>query len=216
VSKDAERRARLEAAMGGGTATRRGARGPARPGDAPARRDLAGPGGGRAAARRPPAPSVAPRGPRPVGLGLVADRRGLTAAGIAIVCLVGCAIGAIWDLDRGTRILGMVTGTALIVAAVVAALIAHAEDIAASVVVPPLAYAVTVLVAANITGRSGSGSYVHRVGSEVVVHVLTSAPGLLIAVGLTVVIALVRWLRGRAAENRRRAAARAGARSAVG
>jgi hypothetical protein len=221
LSKDAERRARLEAAMGGGKATtRRAGPAPARPPAPPLRAAGASPAlphdldprpdGGRAA-RRTAAAEVAPQ--RRAGpLGFVADSRGLTAAGVALVCVAGCAIGAAWDLSRGTRILGTVTGVALIVAAVVAALTAHREDIGATVVAPPLAYAAVVLVAANITGQSGTGSYTHRVGAEVVVHVLTSAPGLLIAVGLTAVIALVRWLRARATANRRRAAARARAR----
>lgn len=142
-------------------------------------------------------------------LALVADRRGLTAVGIVLLDLAGGFVGLAHDLNTGSHILGTVTALAFATAAVVAAMVAHREDLAASVIVPPLAYACIVLVAAGITAGSGTGSFVHTIAEEAVVHVLTSAPGLLVGVAAALVVAVFRFLAGRAAANRRRAAARA-------
>jgi hypothetical protein len=138
----------------------------------------------------------------------VVDRRGLTIVGIVVVCLVGGFVGAAYDLSRGSHLLGSVTAVTFATAAIAAALVAHREDLGASVIVPPLAYAVVVFVAANVTS-GGVGSYVRAIVEEAVVHILTSAPGLLVAFAGTALVAVVRFFAGRAAANRRRARARA-------
>jgi hypothetical protein len=142
-------------------------------------------------------------------LAIVVDRRGLTTIGIVLLDLIGGFVGLVHDLNTGSHILGAVTAIAFATATVIAAMIAHREDLAAAVIVPPLAYACVVLVAAGITAGAGAQSFVRTIGEEAVVHVLTSAPGLLVGVAAALVVAVFRFLAGRAAANRRRAAARA-------
>jgi hypothetical protein len=209
VSKDSERRARLQAAMrdartSGPRATIPAPAEPATPAGAGA---SAG-GAGRAGSADGTGSAVA-AGRRRSPLALVADRRGLTAIGIVLLDLIGGFVGLVHDLNTGSHILGTVTAIAFATATVIAAMIAHREDLAASVIVPPLAYACVVLVAAGDTAGAGTGSYVHTIAEEAVVHVLTSAPGLLVGVAAALVVAVFRFLAGRAAANRRRAAARA-------
>src|SRR6185369_4932019 len=132
VSKDAERRARLQAAM-------RGAE-PSGPRTAPpAQAGRAG-----SAALGDGAASVPVGGRSPIAY--VADRRGLTVIGIVLLDLIGGFVGLVHDLNTGTHLLGAVTAIAFATATVIAAMIAHREDLAASVIVPPLAYAGVVLV----------------------------------------------------------------------
>jgi biotin transporter BioY len=100
----------------------------------------------------------------------VADRRGLTAMGAATIGFAVCFI----------------VGSAL------AALLAHHEDLKATIVMPPLIYCVLALVGAAIGHTARSGSFVKQNALELVSSLISGAPVLYAATGLALVIALVR------------------------
>src|SRR4051812_11355556 len=107
VSKDAERRARLQAAMRGA-----GPSAPRTPPPAPV--GSAGPAGlGHGGASAPVAGRRSP-------VAYVADRRGLTVVGIVLLELIGGFVGLAHDLNTGSHILGTVTAIAFATATVVA------------------------------------------------------------------------------------------------
>ncbi|HEX4431276.1 MAG TPA: DUF6542 domain-containing protein [Frankiaceae bacterium] len=133
--------------------------------------------------------------------GPLGDRRGLTAAGCAVMLLVFGFAGALLDLFAGHD-LWVMFGIAFIGAAALAAARCHAEDLAATIVFPPLAYFVIAFIFTIISPRSGthtggSKQFAIDLGGELVF----SAPILLAA---TIVALGLATARGRASAARRR------------
>lgn len=110
--------------------------------------------------------------------------------------------GALLDLFAGHD-LWVMFGIAFIGAAALAAARCHAEDLAATIVFPPLAYFVIAFIFTIISPRSGthtggSKQFAIDLGGELVF----SAPILLIAAVVSLALAIAR---GRASAARRRA-----------
>ena len=121
----------------------------------------------------------------------VADRRGLTATGAVTVALALGFLGAVIDVNTGSG-LGPVFAVLFVVGSALGALLAHREDLRATVVMPPLTYCVLALIGAAIGHSAAAGSFLKQQGLELVSALITGAPVLYAATGLAFVIALVR------------------------
>jgi hypothetical protein len=118
------------------------------------------------------------------------DQRGLTAAGATLLVLVLGGLAAGVDVATGTG-LRTVFAVAFAIAAALGAATVHHEDLAASVVLVPLAFAL-------IGGISGiaEGSGLHSVSKlmlAVANVMVTAAPALMFATGAAAALALLRW-----------------------
>jgi hypothetical protein len=150
---------------------------------------------------RPAAKTITPTSVRrsaPSTRAPLGDQRGLTATGATLLVLVLGGLSAGVDVATGTG-LRTVFAVAFTVAAALAAATVHHEDLVASVVLVPLAFALI----AGISGLA-EGSNLHS-ASKVVLGVanvmVTAAPALMIATGVAAAIAV---LRGYAARRRGR------------
>ncbi|MGB8650222.1 MAG: DUF6542 domain-containing protein [Mycobacteriales bacterium] len=121
----------------------------------------------------------------------VADRRGLTATGAVAIALALGLVGALIDVNTG-RGLRTVFAICFIAGSALAAMLAHREDLKATVVMPPLTYCVLALVGAGFGHTQAAGSWVKTQGLELVSALILGAPVLYGATGLALVIALVR------------------------
>ncbi len=121
----------------------------------------------------------------------VADRRGLTATGAVAIALAFGFVGAVIDVNTG-RSLRTVFAVFFIVGCALAALLAHREDLKATVVMPPLVYCVLALIGAALGRTQAAGSFVKTQALELVSALILGAPVLYAATGLALVIALVR------------------------
>ncbi len=135
--------------------------------------------------------------------GPLGDARGLTAAGCGVLLFVLGFVGALFDLFAGHD-LWVFFGIGFIGAAALCAGRAHAEDLAATIVLPPLVYAVIAFIFTVINPRSGShagGSrqFIIDLGGELVF----SAPILLAATVLALAISTARGRRSAARRRRR-------------
>lgn len=126
----------------------------------------------------------------------VGDRRGLTATGaVAVALLLGLAGGAV-DLLTGPG-LREVFAVSFVTGCVLAALTVHREDLVAAVVMPPLVYVVLALVAGVVERTAASGSFVMQQVIQLANALILGAPVLMVATGLALVVALVRYFGGR-------------------
>ena len=121
----------------------------------------------------------------------VADRRGLTAMGAVAIGLTIGLIGAVIDVETG-RGLRTVFAICFITGSALAALLAHREDLRATVIMPPLTYCVLALVGAAIGRTASAGGFVKQNALELVSSLIQGAPVLYAATGLALVIALIR------------------------
>ena len=121
----------------------------------------------------------------------VADRRGLTAMGAVTIGLTIGLIGAVIDVETGSG-LRTVFAVCFISGSALAALLAHREDLKATIVMPPLTYCVLALVGAAIGHSSSAGGFVKQQALELVSSLIDGAPVLYAATGLALLIALVR------------------------
>ncbi len=121
----------------------------------------------------------------------VADRRGLTAMGAAAIGLAIGFVGAVIDVETG-RGLRTTFAVCFVVGSALAALLAHREDLKATIVMPPLTYCVLALVGAAIGHYGAPGGFVKQNALELVASLLQGAPVLYAATGLALIIALVR------------------------
>jgi hypothetical protein len=145
--------------------------------------------------------------------GPLGDARGLTAAGCAVLLVVLGFVGALIDLFAGHD-LWIFFGITFIGAAALSTGRAHAEDLGATIVLPPLVYFVIAFIFTIINPRSGthtggSRQFVIDLGGELVF----SAPIVLIATVVSLVLAIARGRRS-AARRRARQAQRPTARAA--
>lgn len=121
----------------------------------------------------------------------VADRRGLTAAGAVTVSLAFGFIGAVIDVRTGSG-LRATFSVLFVLGCALAALLAHREDLRATVVMPPLVYCVLALIGAAIGRTGAAGSFLKQQALELVSALILGAPTLYAATGAAFVIALVR------------------------
>lgn len=120
-----------------------------------------------------------------------ADRRGLTAAGAALLVLVLGGAGAAVDLSTGSTLsVGFAAGFGL--GCVLSALAAHPEALRAVAVMPPLLYVMLTLAAGTVDAGSGTGSLPVRMALGLVNAVILGAP---VLVGATLVVLLLVLLR---------------------
>jgi hypothetical protein len=169
------------------------------PGDTRLRSSLEDDRPARPGSRVPQPSSARARGTSSRSGGPLGDARGLTAAGCAVMLLV---LGALFDLFVGHD-LWVFFGITFIGASGLSAGRAHAEDLGATIVLPPLVYFVIAFLFTMISPRSGthtggSRQFAIDLGGELVF----SAPILLIATVVSLAIAIAR---GRASAARRRA-----------
>ena len=123
----------------------------------------------------------------------VADRRGLTTAGAAVVMTVAGVIGAALDLATGQG-LRLAFAVCFVLGCAVAALAAHREHLRAVVIMPPLVYAALALAASAAQGLGSGGSFVRTQVLELANAVVLGAPVLWIACAAVLVLALLRGL----------------------
>src|SRR4051794_12630144 len=152
-----------------------------------------------ASTRRPAPATIVPSGPSsPAPRAPLGDQRGLTTAGATLLVLVLGGLGAGVDVATGTG-LRTVFAVAFTVAAALAALTVHQEDLVSSVVLVPLCFALIGGVAGIIEGAD------LQTLSKIVLGIanvmVTAAPALIMA---TVAAAVIAGIRGYAARRRGR------------
>ena len=125
--------------------------------------------------------------------GAVGGGRGLTYSGVAVVVVSVTVLVAFADALINDK-LGILTGVALAVSSIYAALTVRRADIWAAVVVPPLAFLVAALTAGQLTLDS-SGSLVLREAYMLFRTLAVNAPWILGTTIVCLVIVLVRRAR---------------------
>jgi hypothetical protein len=133
--------------------------------------------------------------------GMLGDQRGLTAAGSVVMLATFGFVGALLDLFAGHD-LWVMFGIGFIGAAALSAARCHAEDLAATIVLPPLVYFVIAFIFTMINPRSGthtggSRQFAIDLGGELVFSAPILLAATLVALGLATA-------RGRASAARRR------------
>ena len=121
----------------------------------------------------------------------IGDSRGLTATGAVAVALGFGITGGLIDVLTGS---GLRTTFAVlfVLGCALAAYQVHREDLFAAVVIPPLAY-VAIAIGANLGSRTTlGGSFLKQQVLELMTALVTKAPALLFATGVSALIALVR------------------------
>ncbi|MDQ1713895.1 MAG: hypothetical protein QOE45_3345 [Frankiaceae bacterium] len=131
----------------------------------------------------------------------IGDRRGLTATGAIAIALGSGILGGLVDVTTGAGLRGTFA-VCFVLGCAVAAYKVHREDLVAAVVIPPLAY-VAIAVAANVGAHTTlGGSFVKQQVLELMTALVTKAPALLVATGVSGLIALARRASFRAAQRR--------------
>ena len=121
----------------------------------------------------------------------IADRRGLTAAGAAVVMLALGAVGGAYDVLTGPG-LRAVFAVFFVLGCALAAVAVHREHLRPVVVMPPLVYAVLALTASAIEGWGGAGSFLQGQVLELTNAIVLGAPVLVFGFLATLLIALLR------------------------
>jgi hypothetical protein len=129
---------------------------------------------------------------------VLADRRGLTAAGGVVLSLLLGVAGAAFDVLTGS---GLRTAFAacFVVGCVLTALTVHREDLGAAVVMPPLIYVTLSVVIGALARTRNTGSFVLQQAIEIGNAVVLGAPVLLLGTAAAALVAGLRWLGGRTA-----------------
>ena len=125
----------------------------------------------------------------------VGDRRGLTATGAVALALLLGVLGGAFDVLTGPG-LREVFAVSFVTGCVLATLTVHREDLLAAVVMPPLVYVALVLLGGVVERAASSGSFLVQQAIELVNALVLGAPVLLLATGLSLLVALVRRRRG--------------------
>lgn len=121
----------------------------------------------------------------------VADRRGLTATGAVTVALGLGLAGGIFDVVTGAGLRGTFA-VLFVLGCAIAAYKVHREDLFATVVIPPLAYAVLVGAAAIGRASGAGGSFVKQNVLELFSALVLNARVLLVATAAAAIIATLR------------------------
>ncbi|HVF20510.1 MAG TPA: DUF6542 domain-containing protein [Mycobacteriales bacterium] len=140
---------------------------------APARADVA----------RPHLPAVAHLG----------DVRGITAAGAVAVALGSGVLGALIDVTTGSGLRTLFT-VMFTLGCAIAAYKVHREDLAAAVVIPPLAYLTLAFLAALFRASGVGGGFITQQVLELFSALVLGAPALLLASSSAGLVAGLRWL----------------------
>jgi hypothetical protein len=125
---------------------------------------------------------------------VVADRRGLTAAGAVAIALVLGLLGATIDVKTGHG-LRMTFAVCFVVGSALAALLVHREDLLAAVAIPPFTYCALAVIGGFLGSTTVAGSFVTKEGVALLDALVLRAPVLFVATGAALVIALVRRAR---------------------
>jgi hypothetical protein len=121
----------------------------------------------------------------------MADRRGLTAAGAAVVMIAFGAAGGAYDVLSGPG-LRTVFAVFFVLGCGLAALAVHRENLRPVVVMPPLVYAALALTASAVEGWGGSGSFLQGQLLELTNAIVLGAPVLVLGFLTTLLIAVLR------------------------
>jgi hypothetical protein len=125
---------------------------------------------------------------------VVADRRGLTAAGAVAIALVLGVVGAAIDVKTGHG-LRTVFAVCFVGGSAVAAVLVHREDLRAAVVIPPFTYCALAVIGGFLGSTKVAGSFVTKEGVALLDALILRAPVLFVATGAALAIALVRKVR---------------------
>ena len=125
---------------------------------------------------------------------VVADERGLTAAGAVAIALLLGFVGAAIDVKTGHGLrtvfaLSFIGGSAL------AAMLVHREDLVAAVVIPPFTYCALAVIGGFLGSTTVAGSFVTKEGVALLDALVLRAPVLFVATGAAATIAVIRKLR---------------------
>ena len=128
--------------------------------------------------------------------GPLGDSRGLTALSAAVIVLLAGGVGALIDLSVGSS-LGGAFGVLFTLACAFVAARVHREDLAATIVLPPLVYLALAIVTAVIEPPEGGslGGGVKDTAANVVQAMILGAPALLAATVAATVVAVIRGRR---------------------
>ncbi len=121
----------------------------------------------------------------------IADRRGLTAAGAAVVMTAFAAAGGAYDVLSGPG-LRTVFAVFFVLGCGLAALAVHRENLRPVVVMPPLVYATLALTASAVEGWGGSGSFLQGQLLELTNAIVLGAPVLVFGFLTTLLVAVSR------------------------
>lgn len=135
--------------------------------------------------RPPPVPATPPRS------AAIADRRGLTAAGAAVVMIFFGAAGGAFDVLTGPG-LRTLFAVLFVLGCGLAALTVHREHLRPVVVMPPLVYAALALTASAVEGWGSSGSFLQGQLLELTNAIVLGAPVLVFGFLTTLFIAVLR------------------------
>ena len=123
------------------------------------------------------------------------DHRGLTAVGAVTLALTLGLAGGAYDIFTGPG-LREVFAVSFVTGSVMAALLVHRESLRVAVVMPPLVYVLLALLGGAMETAGEPGSLVSQQALELVNALVISAPVLLTASALALVIGVVRARRG--------------------
>ena len=146
---------------------------------------------------RPPVGNADEPDSAPVTAARSADR-GLTYSGVVVV-VGGVTVLVAFAEALVRHDIGWMTGLALLVSSVYAAVAVRRSDIWAAVVIPPLAFLVALLTAGQLTILGKSGGLLVREGALLFVSLATNAPWILGTTLVCLAIVLVRRRRARTA-----------------
>jgi len=130
----------------------------------------------------------------PASTHVVADQRGLTAAGAVAIALVLGFIGAAIDVKTGPG-LRTVFAVCFVGGSALAAALVHREDLRAAVVIPPFTYCALAVIGGFLGSTSVAGSFVTKSGVALLDALVLRAPVLFVATGVALAIAVVRKIR---------------------
>jgi hypothetical protein len=125
---------------------------------------------------------------------VVADERGLTAAGAVAIALVLGVVGAAIDVKTGHG-LRTLFAVCFIAGSALAAILVHREDLVAAVAIPPFTYCALAVIGGFLGSTTVAGSFVTKEGVALLDALVLRAPVLFIATAAAGVIALVRRYR---------------------
>lgn len=125
---------------------------------------------------------------------VVADERGLTAAGAVAIALVLGVIGAAIDVKTGPG-LRTVFAVTFVAGSALAAILVHREDLRAAVMIPPFTYCALAVIGGFIGSTKVAGSYATKSGVALLDALVLRAPVLFVATGVALAIAVVRKIR---------------------
>ena len=139
-----------------------------------------------------PARAVRTRPHLPAGAKL-GDVRGITATGAVAISLGAGFLGAVVDVATGSG-LRTLFSVMFTIGCAISAYKVHREDLAAAVVIPPLAYLTLAFLAALGRASGVGGGFITQQVLELFSALVLGAPALLLATSAAGIVAGLRWL----------------------